>query len=67
MWSDYAATAQGPTLTAANTDISVPIDLSSAFRFLRVVATVAFTGGTSPTVTIAADIIMGGETHLAAG
>jgi hypothetical protein len=64
-WVDYATTSQGPTLTAANTDISAPVDLSSAQRFLRVVMTVAFTGGTTPSAIAAADIIIGGESHLA--
>jgi hypothetical protein len=65
-WSDYASTGSGPALTAANTDTGVPVDLSSAMRFVRVVMTVAFTGGTTPAALVAADLIIGGETRLAA-
>ncbi|MDE1914737.1 MAG: hypothetical protein KGJ57_17440 [Sphingomonadales bacterium] len=66
-WADYvapgaAAVAATSAITAASTDASVAIDLSSANRYIRAVSTIAFTGGSSPTVQVAADIAFGGET-----
>jgi hypothetical protein len=58
--------AQTPALTAANTDNALPVDLSSAFRYIRSVTTVAFTGGSGPAALVAADVILGGEPKLAA-
>lgn len=65
-WSDYvqpgdSAVAETSALTAANKENSFAIDLSSASRFIRAVSIVAFTGGTSPTIEVAADIVLGGE------
>ena len=69
-WSDYkAGTAnvqQTAALTAANSENTAAIDLAAANRFIRAVATVAFTGGTSPAILLAADVILGGERELAA-
>ena len=69
-WSDYkAGTAnvqQTAALTAANSENTAAIDLTAANRFIRAVSTVAFTGGTSPAILLAADIILGGERELAA-
>ncbi len=48
-------------LTAADTENSVNVDLAAARRYIRAVTTVAFTGGTSPTALVAADVILGGE------
>ena len=69
-WSDYkAGTAnvqQTAALTAANSENTAAIDLTAANRFIRAVSAVAFTGGTSPAILLAADIILGGERELAA-
>ena len=69
-WSDYkAGTAnvqQTAALTAASSENTAAIDLTGAYRFIRAVQVVAFTGGTSPEALVAADIILGGERELAA-
>lgn len=48
-----------PTLTTANTNGNFDIDLAGLKRYIRVVATVAFTGGTSPAVYTASSIVFG--------
>ncbi len=68
-WSDYqinAVTQETAALTAVGTENTAAIDLTSANRFIRAVAAVAFTGGSSPEVLVAADIVLGGERELAA-
>jgi hypothetical protein len=70
-WADYdppgsATVAQTAALAAASSENAVAIDLSSANRYVRAVTTIAFTGGTSPTILVAADIVFGGEPLLPA-
>lgn len=68
-WSNYqigTAVQQTAALTAANSENTAAIDLTGAYRFIRAVTVVSFTGGTSPAVLVAADIILGGERVLAA-
>ena len=68
-WSNYqigSTVQQTAALTAANSENTAAIDLAGAYRFIRAVTAVAFTGGTSPAVLVAADIILGGERELAA-
>jgi hypothetical protein len=68
-WSNYqigTTVQQTAALTAASTENTASIDLAGAYRFIRAVTAVAFTGGTSPAVLVAADIILGGERELAA-
>ncbi len=68
-WSDYqiGTTVQGTAaLTVANSENTAAIDLTGAYRFIRAVTAVAFTGGTTPAVLVAAEIILGGERELAA-
>lgn len=68
-WSNYqigTAVQQTAALTGANSENTAAIDLTGAYRFIRAVTTVAFTGGTSPAILVAADIILGGERELAA-
>ncbi|MGC1300924.1 MAG: hypothetical protein WA840_00995 [Caulobacteraceae bacterium] len=70
-WADYdapggATVAQTVALTAAATENSVAIDLSSANRYVRAVTLVTLTGGETPTVEVAADIVFGGESLLSA-
>jgi hypothetical protein len=65
-WTNYtpdgaASAAQTSAVSAASTQTTLAVDLSGANRYLRVVTTVAFTGGTSPTALIAANLVLGGE------
>lgn len=69
-WANYlpdgvnAATA--PAVVAISADGNYSIDLTLARRYLRIVSVVAFTGGTAPTVGVAAELVLGGEQILAA-
>ncbi len=70
-WSDYvppgaSAVAETATLTAADSDTALAIDLSSADRFIRAVTAVALTGGTSPSAIVATEIVLGGASLLPA-
>lgn len=68
-WSNYqigSTVQQTAALTAASGENTAAIDLTGAYRFIRAVTVVAFTGGTSPAILVAADIILGGERELAA-
>jgi len=59
-------TQQTAALIAANSANAAPIDLTGAFRFIRTVTVVSFTGGTTPTVPVTTNVILGGERVLAA-
>lgn len=69
-WADYepdgANVATSPAITAASTDDNTAVNLSGARRYVRVVTTVAFTGGTSPAALVAAALVLSGEDRLAA-
>ncbi len=69
-WTNYlpdgVTTAQSAALTAANTENGLAVDLTAAYRYIRVVTTPVLTGGTSPTVEVVADVILGGENTLPA-
>ena len=70
-WADYtpdgaSAVATTAALTAATTGNRLNVDLSGANDFIRIVTTITFTGGTSPTVIVAAELIIGGESLLPA-
>ena len=70
-WTNYippgaSTVAETAAVTAINTDASVAVDLSAAQRYVRVQTVVAFTGGTSPTIEVAADIVLAGERVLPA-
>lgn len=69
-WADYKPdgvnVATTAALTAQDTENDLAVDLTAAYRYIRVVTTVAFTGGTSPAALVAADVILGGERELAA-
>lgn len=70
-WADYtadgaSAVAATPALTAASTGNRANVDLSGANDWIRVVTTISFTGGTSPTAVVAAEMIIGGEALLPA-
>lgn len=52
-------------VTAANTDSAeLEVSLSGARQFVRVTATAALTGGSSPTALVAASITLGGSTNI---
>ncbi|MDE3038767.1 MAG: hypothetical protein KGJ21_10010 [Pseudomonadota bacterium] len=68
-WSDYqinSTVQETAALTAANSENTASIDLGGAYRYIRPVMIVSFTGGTSPAILAAADIILGGERELTA-
>jgi hypothetical protein len=69
-WTTYKPdgvnAATSVALTAQNTENSLNVDLTLAYRYIRVSTVVGFTGGTSPAALIAADVILGGENTLAA-
>lgn len=47
------------TITAGNASGEINVDLSSAKRYVRVVLTVAFVGGTTPTIGVSATYCLG--------
>jgi hypothetical protein len=64
-WADYippgqATVAAIPQITAANSEAEVDVDLSGAKRYVRVVETLAFTGGTAPTLGAQETVVLGG-------
>ena len=67
-FADVAASQSNPSVTssvaAVNSSGILEVDLSPLRRYVRMVHTVAFTGGTSPTVQIAAECILGGGPML---
>ena len=68
-WSDFqinGTTQTTAALAAANTDGSLGIDLTTAWRFIRAEMTVTFTGGTTPSALVAADLVLAGERSLPA-
>lgn len=58
-WADLTGAA-ATTLAADDTEAQKDIDLTGAKRYIRVVETVAFVGGTSPKVEVAATVVLGG-------
>lgn len=50
----------GADITAVNGNSVLEIDCSGLRRFIRVVATVAFTGGTAPTIFLSSEATLGG-------
>jgi hypothetical protein len=58
---DGANVATSTALTAANTENSLSVDLTAARRFIRVVTTPTLTGGTTPSASLMAEVILGGE------
>lgn len=63
-WANFGADA--PTINAANAEAEVAVDLSGARRFLRVQTVIGFTGGTTPTIAVAAPVVFGGAERLPA-
>lgn len=68
-WSNFeigTTVQQTAALAAANSENTAAIDLGGAYRFIRPVTVVAFTGGTSPEIQVAAGVVLGGERELPA-
>jgi len=67
-WADYnpdgAGSGAAAQLTADNTEARKAINLAAAKRFIRVVEVVAFVGGTSPAIPVAASVVLGGADQL---
>lgn len=64
-WADYVppgetAAAAVAQITAASSNAEVDVNLEGAKRFIRVVETVAFTGGTAPTIGVSSTVILAG-------
>lgn len=57
-WADVAGLTV-EQITAADTSKDLGINLSPLRRYIRAVATVAFTGGTTPNIQLAVDIALG--------
>lgn len=53
-------------MTADGGDVEKNIDLIGVKRFIKVVVTVAFTGGSSPAIPVSAAIALGGAVELPA-
>lgn len=64
-WADITGAAI-TTIAAASTLGRVDVNLHGAARYIRVVSTVAFTGGTSPTLGVATVVDLGGAVSLPA-
>lgn len=62
-YADFADTdvvsSTGTALTAANTSNSINVELAGTKRYVRIVATPTFTGGTSPTALACASARIG--------
>jgi hypothetical protein len=70
-YADYTPSIPAPGATGALAQIAAvstmkkrSIDLKTAKQFIRVVATTAFTGGTSPTLLSSAVVVLGGADVL---
>ena len=61
-WTDYEGAEV--ELTEASTIAEADVDLSGAKQFIRVVESLAFTGGTTPTLGTASQVVLGGPDHL---
>jgi hypothetical protein len=65
-WTDYTdpdtgVVAATPAVTAATLGSRINVDLSNALEWIRLVTTIAFTGGSSPAALVYASAIFGGE------
>lgn len=58
-WADVAGLTIAQ-ITAADTEQELDIDLTPLKRYIRVVATITFTGGTTPTIGLFAGFALGG-------
>lgn len=67
-WTNYSLSTQGlaaatqqTSAIGASADASANIPLTGAKRYIRSSVAVTFTGGSSPTVQVMSDIVLGGE------
>jgi hypothetical protein len=66
-WADYAPGGAGATsaavgtLTTINSEVSKNFVLAGAKRYIRVVCTLAFVGGTTPTLVVGSVVALGGS------
>jgi len=58
-WSDVSGAAI-TQITADNSEQELNLNLSGRKQYIRAVVTVAFTGGTSPAIPVAATLALGG-------
>lgn len=63
-WADI--TGASVAVAAVNTAGEVDVNLAGAKRYIRVVNTTAFTGGTTPTLASSATVVLGGADKLPA-
>lgn len=64
-WVDVSgATA---SITAADTAVKVPVNLHKRARYVRVVAELSFTGGSTPSVLVGATVALGFPKEVPAG
>ena len=61
-WADVSG-ASIETISAANTQKELNIDLRGLKRYIRAVATVSFTGGSTPSVLVCASLVLGGASE----
>jgi len=59
-WADISG-ASITQITADNSEGEKDADLAGAKQYIRSVVTVAFTGGTSPKIPVAATVVLGGK------
>lgn len=58
-WTDIPGAAI-TQITTADAEADVNVNLAGAKKYIRAVGTVTFTGGTTPTLQVAATVILGG-------
>lgn len=63
-WADVSGAALA--LAAENASGKVNVDLAGVKRYVRVVETVALTGGSTPTLALASTVVLGGADTLPA-
>lgn len=67
-WTDLAVPVGGSfattAITAVSTNAEVDVNLAGAKRYIRSVVTIAFTGGTTPTVGVSSTVVLGGLDKL---
>lgn len=64
-WTDVTGAAT-TDMTADDGDESVDVDLGGVENYIRVVTTIAFTGGTTPAIDVQSAVVLGGAMELPA-
>lgn len=65
-FADVTSITDDVELTAVSSAVELDVDLTGLRRYIRVVATTALTGGTTPTILVAGCLILGGQDTLPA-